>query len=82
MEHLGVSGAPASPKGLRHAFAVETLQAEVPINLVQRWLGHSPLETTVRYTEAVGAEERKIARKFWRTFLDNEGRVDGSRPAV
>lgn len=68
MEEAGIDGAPASPKGLRHAFGVSTLQAGVPINLVRRWLGHSRLETTVIYTQAVGQEEHAIARRFWATF--------------
>lgn len=68
MDLAGIEGAPASPKGLRHAFAVEALKAGVPINLVKRWLGHSRLETTVVYTEAVGDEEEFIASRFWKTF--------------
>ncbi len=64
----GIVGASANPKGLRHAFGVETLQAGVPLNLVKRWLGHARLETTEIYTNAVGDEERSIARKFWNTF--------------
>jgi site-specific recombinase XerD len=67
--HLaGISGPPANPKGLRHAFGVETLQAGVPINLVKKWLGHSRLETTEVYTNAVGDEEQAIASRFWKTF--------------
>lgn len=68
MDLAGIEGAPASPKGLRHTFAVEALKAGVPINLVKRWLGHSRLETTVVYTEAVGDEEEFIASRFWKTF--------------
>lgn len=63
-----ISGAPASPKGLRHALGVGALQAGVPINLVKKWLGHSRLETTEVYADAVGEEEQAIARKFWNTF--------------
>lgn len=63
-----VVGPQASPKGLRHAFAVTALQAGVPINLVRRWLGHSRLSTTEIYADAVGPEERAIAMRFWKTF--------------
>jgi hypothetical protein len=34
-------------------------------NLVQKWLGHAQLSTTVLYAEAVGAEEQDIARRMW-----------------
>src|SRR5207248_2905269 len=30
----------ATPKALRHGFAVAALQTGVPINIVKRWLGH------------------------------------------
>lgn len=64
----GIDGPPASPKGLRHAFGVGTLQAGVPINMVRKWLGHSRLSTTEIYADAVGEEEQAIAKKFWETF--------------
>lgn len=63
-----VRGPQATPKGLRHGFAVGALQAGVPINLVRRWLGHARLSTTEIYAEAVGAEEQAIARRFWESF--------------
>lgn len=68
MTLAGVDGAPASPKGLRHAFGVGALQAGVPINLVRKWLGHSRLSTTEIYADAVGEEEQVIAARFWRAF--------------
>jgi integrase len=63
-----VRGPQATPKGLRHGFAVGALQAGVPINLVRRWLGHARLSTTEIYAEAIGAEEQAIARRFWESF--------------
>lgn len=41
MQRSAVTGCRASPRGLRHAFGVGSLQAGVPLNLVQRWLGHA-----------------------------------------
>ncbi|MBF0561285.1 MAG: site-specific integrase [Alphaproteobacteria bacterium] len=68
MEVAGISGSQASPKGLRHAFAVAALQSGVPINFVRKWLGHSRLSTTEIYADAVGDEEQAIADRLWRTF--------------
>jgi integrase/recombinase XerD len=68
MAAAAVSGPQATPKGLRHGFAVAALQAGVPINFVRRWLGHSRLSTTEIYADAVGDEERAIAARFWKTF--------------
>jgi integrase/recombinase XerD len=68
MELAGISGPQASPKGLRHGFGIGVLEAGVPINLLKRWLGHSRLSTTEIYADAVGEEERALARKFWNSL--------------
>lgn len=65
MAQAGIVGEHASPKGLRHGFAVQAIQANVPLTLVQRWLGHANLKTTAIYTAAMGAEERKLAERMW-----------------
>jgi len=66
MQMAGIRGTQASPKGLRHGFGVAAVQAHIPLNLVQRWLGHAQLSTTAIYTEAVGQEEQDIAARMWR----------------
>ena len=65
MEAAGLDGPQASPKGLRHGFGVAAVSAGVPLNLVQKWLGHAQLTTTAIYANAVGAEEIDIARRMW-----------------
>ena len=65
MQAAGVRGAQASPKGLRHGFGVAAVQARIPLNLVQRWLGHAQLSTTAIYAEAIGPEEQEIAARMW-----------------
>jgi integrase/recombinase XerD len=65
MQAAGLKGVPASPKGLRHGFGVAAVTAGIPLNLVQKWLGHAQLSTTAVYTNAVGAEEKDIARRMW-----------------
>ena len=57
MRAAHIDGVQATPKGLRHGFAVGTLQSGVPLNIVSKWLGHANLRTTAIYAEAVGAEE-------------------------
>jgi integrase/recombinase XerD len=61
----GVVGRAACPRGLRHGFGVGTLQAGVPLNLVQSWMGHARLSTTAIYANASGPEEIAFAEKFW-----------------
>lgn len=65
MLEAGVAGRPACPRGLRHGFGVATLQASVPLNLVQRWMGHARIATTAIYTSVSGDEELAFAVKFW-----------------
>jgi len=65
MEQAGVKGAQATPKGLRHSFGICAIQSNVPLNLVQRWLGHADIKTTSIYTSAMGPEERQIASRMW-----------------
>lgn len=62
----GIEGPQASPKGLRHGFGVQAVGAGVPLNLVQKWLGHAQLSTTAIYADAVGAEEQGLMRRMWR----------------
>lgn len=67
MEAADIKGGPhATAKGLRHGFGIHAIGSGVPINLVQRWLGHSSMTTTAIYLDAVGAEEREIAARMWR----------------
>lgn len=65
MEVAGIMGVQASAKGLRHGFGVAAVQASIPLNLVQRWLGHAQLSTTVIYAEAVGKEEHDLVARMW-----------------
>ena len=65
MADAGIVGPHATAKGLRHGFAVAALERGVPINMLQKWLGHARLATTAIYGNAVGAEERKMAEKLW-----------------
>ena len=61
----GLDGPHASPKGLRHAYGVAAVSAGIPLNLVQKWLGHAQLTTTAIYADAVGEEEQSIAARMW-----------------
>jgi integrase/recombinase XerD len=65
MDAAGIAGPQASPKGLRHGFGVACIEKSIPLNLVQRWLGHAQLATTAIYADAIGEEERGIAARLW-----------------
>ena len=59
-----ISGPHATPRGLRHAFGVIGVQ-KVPLNMVQKWMGHAQLSTTAIYADAVGEEEARLATRMW-----------------
>jgi site-specific recombinase XerD len=59
-------GGMASPKGLRHGFAVACLAQKIPLPAVQKWLGHARMETTAIYLEVSGDEERELAKRLWK----------------
>jgi integrase len=65
LEDAEIHGPHATPKGLRHGFGVAAVTSGVPLNLVQRWLGHAQLSTTSIYAQAVGEEERDIVARMW-----------------
>lgn len=52
-------------RGLRHGFGIHAVRSGVPLNLVQRWLGHASMTTTAIYLQAIGDEEREIAARMW-----------------
>lgn len=60
-----LEGAHATPKGLRHGYGLHAIRSGIPINLVQRWLGHARLTTTAVYLQAMGDEERELAARMW-----------------
>lgn len=67
MEVAGISKGPhASPKGLRHGYGVAAITAGVPLNMLSKWMGHSKIETTAIYANALGEEQRQIAERMWR----------------
>lgn len=65
MHRAGITGRKASPRGLRHCFGVRAVIANVPLNLLQRWMGHATPITTMIYLDFIGAEERDFAKRMW-----------------
>ena len=75
MATAAIDGPRASPKGLRHSFAISALQGGVPITLVRKWLGHSRITTTEIYTDVMGDEEQQLAARLWQV-LENAPSTD------
>ena len=54
-----------SPKGLRHAYGINAIRTGIPLNMLQKWMGHAQLSTTAIYANAGGREEADLAAKMW-----------------
>lgn len=66
MADAGIDAGPhRTAKGLRHAFGVNAITRNVPLNMLQKWLGHANIKTTAIYANAIGAEEHAIAARMW-----------------
>lgn len=65
MASIGIASRRACPRGLRHGFGTGTLQSGVPLNIIQRWMGHARMTTTAIYAAVCGPEEVAFAKLFW-----------------
>lgn len=65
MRKAEVEGIQACPKGLRHGFGIACVQKNIPLPTIAKWMGHSSIQTTSIYLNAVGAEERQFAKRIW-----------------
>lgn len=65
MARAGVLGPMACPKGLRHGFGTRAAGKNIPLPLIQRWMGHAQLTTTAIYLHVVDDEERVLASRMW-----------------
>lgn len=62
----GIRDAPQrTVKGLRHGYGINAVVNGIPLHMLQKWLGHAQLTTTVIYADAVGKEEQDIAARMW-----------------
>jgi len=66
MRQAGISGIHATAKGLRHGFGVRGALGQIPINLIQNWMGHADVTTTIIYLEVKGEEERELIGRTWK----------------
>jgi integrase/recombinase XerD len=67
MKKAAILGPQATPKGLRHGYAVACIEKGIQLNIVQELLGHAQMTTAAIYARAVGAERRRIVARLWET---------------
>ena len=66
MKHADIAAGPHRvPKGLRHGYAINAVTKGVPLHMLSKWMGHSILEITAIYANAMGEEQQAIAARMW-----------------
>jgi hypothetical protein len=70
MKAADSTGPHATPKALRHRSGVNATVNSVPLNKVQKWLGHADLKTTSIYADATRAEEGRVRERMWAFMAD------------
>jgi integrase/recombinase XerD len=66
MKKADISAGPHRvPKGLRHGYAINAVNKGVPLHMLSKWMGHSILEITAIYANAMGEEQQAIAARMW-----------------
>lgn len=60
----GVEGARARPHAIRHGHAVHAVLHGVPLNLIQRQLGHASIVTTAIYLRVTAQDVREAYGRF------------------
>ena len=65
MHEANIHGKQATPKGLRHSFGINAVMHSIPLNVVQKWMGHADMRTTAIYAQVQGPEERQLAERMW-----------------
>ena len=49
----------------RNRLHLDAATSGIPVDMIQKWLGHAQLSTTAIYADAVGKEEQDIAERMW-----------------
>jgi len=65
MREADIHGKQATAKGLRHSFGINAVMNYIPLNVVQKWMGHADMRTTAIYAQVHGPEERQLAERMW-----------------
>lgn len=61
-EGAGIAAERVHPHAFRHTYGRHCVLSGVPVNVLQEWLGHSKLSTTMIYVKLAGAHHSYVER--------------------
>jgi integrase/recombinase XerD len=70
MVMAGIEGPQATSIGLRHGFGVIAAECDVPLTLLQKWMGHASIEITASYAQARKQDDHYFAARMWSDSAD------------
>jgi integrase/recombinase XerD len=65
MAQAGIAGPQATSLGLRHGFGVIAVECDVPLTLLQQWMGHASIEITASYAQTRPYDAQTFAARMW-----------------
>jgi integrase/recombinase XerD len=65
MKEADISGLKSTSRGLRHSMGVMLAKDNVPLNVIQKLLGHSDIKNTMIYTQVISDERRGMISRVW-----------------
>ena len=70
MTRAGIEGPQATSLGLRHGFGVIAVECDVPLTLLQQWMGHASIEITASYAQTQQQDAHAFAARMWSDSTD------------
>ena len=70
MTRAGIEGPQATSLGLRHGFGVIAVECDVPLTLLQQWMGHASIEITASYAQTRQQDAHAFAARMWSDSAD------------
>ncbi len=65
MGAAGITGRKATSRGLRHSMGVMLAMERVPVNVIQKVLGHTSVKNTMIYLDILDDERRQLISQVW-----------------
>lgn len=66
MREAKIEGIHATAKGLRHGFGVRGAMQQIPVSVLQVWMGHAYASNTAIYLDVRDTEQRDLIKRTWK----------------